>query len=375
MSGELEQLTNEGFVANSPDLTGRVDKLLAKLLPDWTRGKIGRLIDAGGISINGKIVLKGSVKVKLGQKILGDMEIAHNVDAAYKENKSLSEFGVSGDESIVKPENIPLDIIYEDDDVLVVDKPVGMVVHPAAGNPSGTLANAVAGYLEGEGISVPHRVGLVHRLDKDVSGLMILAKNDNAVKILSDQFSSVGITSEHVDLTYKAFKFYWAVVGPTSALKLQEKGFNTWRKVEGYIRRKPSNRKLFEFSNEKPFANGDTGNYSLSYMRILKPLDNDQFLIEVMIITGRTHQIRVQLAGLGFSIVGDVIYGGTENNTTKGIRLRCEVLNFIPPRVYKDINGKPLVGIVKEDGDCEKTLPIKVKLIDGRKEVRKEVIP
>ena len=183
----------------------------------------------------------------------------------------------------IEPENIPLNIIYEDNDIIVVDKPAGLTVHPAAGNQTGTLVNAILAHCPDlTGIKGSVRPGIVHRLDKDTSGVMVIAKNDATQLSLSTQIKNREIT-----------KIYLAMV--TGHLTPQEGA------IEGPIGRHPKDR--------KKMAIVTTGREARTFYKVQEYI-GDYTLLEVSPETGRTHQIRVHLSSIGYPVVGDTVYGG-----------------------------------------------------------------
>ena len=242
----------------------RVDKFLVSCLPEFSRARLQGLIDAGLVTINDVAARKS------GQMIEAGMRVEVRVPAAVP--------------SLLVGEDIPLHIVFENDDLLVVNKPAGMVVHPAAGHASGTLVHAVLGY-DGdiEGIGGEERPGVVHRLDKETSGLIVLAKNERAHRWLQDQFRL-----RTVEKTYLAL-----VDGnpPTPT-----------GRVEAAIGRDPSHRK------KMAILPSGKGRESISEYRTLESF-KDHTLLEFHPLTGRTHQIRLHCSFLGSPIVGDSIYG------------------------------------------------------------------
>jgi 23S rRNA pseudouridine1911/1915/1917 synthase len=243
----------------------RLDKAVAMLAPEFSRTRLKALIDAGECSLNGKIVTTASRKVEFGDKII--IAIPPVEDA------------------LPEPENIPLDIVYEDEDVIVLNKAAGMVVHPAVGHSHGTLVHALLGHCGDSlsGINGVRRPGIVHRLDKDTSGLMIVAKTDHAHHHLAEQ-----LQDRSLHRVYHAL-----VVGVPSPIKGQ---------VETLIGRHPSNRL-------KMAVVGWNGKAALTYFQALEQFKKTLCLVECQLESGRTHQIRVHMDHIGHPLVGDPLYG------------------------------------------------------------------
>jgi len=242
----------------------RLDKYLVVCLPEFSRARLQGLIDNGFVSINGALAKKS------GQSIDSGAQIEVRVPPP-------APSGLVG-------EDIPLDIIFENDDLIIVNKPAGMVVHPAAGHASGTLVHAVLGYdPDMEGIGGEERPGLVHRLDKETSGLIVLAKNERAHRWLQDQFRL-----RTVEKTYLAL--------------VDGKPPTPTGRVEASIGRDPSHRK------QMAIVSAGKGRESVSEYKTLEAF-RDHTLLEFHPFTGRTHQIRLHCQFLGCPIVGDSIYG------------------------------------------------------------------
>ncbi|EGD52416.1 pseudouridine synthase, RluA family [Thermoanaerobacter ethanolicus JW 200] len=261
----------------------RIDVFLAAEL-DYTRSYIKKLIVDGLVFVNGKTV-KPSYKVKENDEVVVNIPEAEKID--------------------VLPENIPLDILYEDDDIIVINKPQGMVVHPAPGNYSGTLVNALLYHCKNlSGINGILRPGIVHRLDKDTSGVMVVAKNDKAHISLSNQIKERSV-----------FKKYVAIV--EGVIKHEE------GKIEALIGRHPVDR--------KKMAVIEDGRYALTLYKVLERF-KENTLIEAVIKTGRTHQIRVHMAYIGHPVVGDPVYGFKKQKfKLEGQALHSRVLGFMHP--------------------------------------------
>ena len=259
------------------DAGARLDAYLASQIDGWSRARLQRLIDDEDVLVNGKTA-KSSQKLRAGDDI--EVELSPPPSANFT------------------PEEIPIDVIYEDDDVIVINKPAGLVVHPAAGVHSGTLANALAFRFQNlPGIAGAVRPGIVHRLDKDTSGVMVVAKTESAHESLSEQFRAREVFKKYVALVYGVVKV--------------PKG-----SIEQPIARDPRNR------TRMAVVPGGRGAVSLFVVR----RQYEAFaLVDVELKTGRTHQIRVHLAWLKHPVVGDELYGGGRENSLQNPRLRAQV--------------------------------------------------
>jgi 23S rRNA pseudouridine1911/1915/1917 synthase len=282
------------FLNDSPD---RLDKFLTEQLPSKSRSQIQRLIKEGNVLVDNVTITK----------------------AGY----SLDKKGISIEINIpsptpldLQPENIPLDIIYEDDEVIVINKPAGMVMHPAAGHMKGTLVHAVLGHTSfSEGIGGKMRPGIVHRLDKNTSGVVILAKNEKTHLWLQKQFKLRNVQ-----------KYYLALVDkhpPT------ESG-----KIIAPIYRDRANRK------KMAVAPKGEGKEAVTIYHTLQKLGKFSFL-EIRILTGRTHQIRVHLSSIGAPITGDMVYGystptiALDRHFLHAKRLEIRLLGQQQPRSFE----------------------------------------
>lgn len=251
----------------------RLDHFLVSKIPEFSRARLQGLVRNGNVCVNG-VVAK-----KTGQKL---------------EGAGLVEVVIPPvEDSTLIPEDIALDILYEDNQVIVVNKPAGMVVHPSVGHGRGTLVNAILAHApDMEGVGGEHRPGLVHRLDKDTSGAIILAKTDTALNFLQKQFQN-----------RKVGKEYQALVDghpPTPE-----------GRIDAPIGRDPRHRQRMAVTGE---AKGRQG---VSEYRTLEQFD-DHTLLAVQIMTGRTHQIRVHLAFLGVPVTGDTVYGHKKDSIGLG---------------------------------------------------------
>lgn len=270
----------------------RIDKLLSNYQPDMTRSALQKIIDDGGVTVSGNSVNK-NYKVKFRDEITLSVPDPKPLD--------------------ITAENIPLDIRYEDDDLLVVNKPKGMVVHPAPGNYSGTLVNALM-YHCGDslsGINGVIRPGIVHRIDKDTSGLLIVAKNDFAHVNLAQQIKEHSFTREYQCVVYGGFK--------------DEEGT-----VDAPIGRHHIDRKKMTVT-DKNSKNAVTHYY-------IKGRYQGFTHLRVRLETGRTHQIRVHMSYIGHPIAGDPVYG--PKNCIKELEGQClhaGLIGFVHPRTNEYI--------------------------------------
>jgi len=266
----------------------RIDLVLSLALAETSRSFIQKLFEKDKISVNGGICTSKKYKVKNGDK----------VELIIPEPEILT----------VEPEDIPLDIVYEDEDVLVVNKPKGMVVHPAVGNYNGTLVNAIMFHC-GDRLSSINgviRPGIVHRIDKDTSGLLMIAKNDMAHESLSRQLADHSITRRYQALVYHNFK--------------EEEGT-----VNAPIGRDPKNR-LRQAVTEQ------NSKHAVTHYQVLERF-GAYTLIEAKLETGRTHQIRVHMSHIKHPLVGDLVYGPKKHTIkVEGQMLHAKVLGFVHPR-------------------------------------------
>ena len=264
----------------------RIDKFLSVLVSDCSRNSIQKLIEQGNVTING-IAVNKKYKVNTDDEIMLVTGELKPLDA--------------------EPENIPLDIVYEDDDLLVVNKPRGMVVHPAPGNYTGTLVNALLYHCKDSlsGINGVLRPGIVHRIDKDTSGLLIVAKNDKAHIGLAEQIKEHSFTRE-----------YNAVI--CGHLKEQE------GTVNAPIGRNPKDRK-------KMCVTMQNSKTAVTHYSVIEEY-NGYSHISLKLETGRTHQIRVHMAHLGHPVAGDLVYGHDKRSAElNGQCLHAIKIGFVHP--------------------------------------------
>jgi 23S rRNA pseudouridine1911/1915/1917 synthase len=264
----------------------RIDAWLAGKLDNYSRTYIQKLVECENVLVNGKII-KTNYKVKQNDEILVKIPDPILLD--------------------VKAEKMELEVLFEDSDIIVVNKPKGMVVHPAAGNHSGTLVNALMGYC-GDTLSDINgviRPGIVHRIDKDTSGVLVVAKNNFAHEKLSEKLKNHDIK-----------RVYFALVDGIIRENLG--------KIDAPIGRHPVDRKRMA-------VNSKNGRRAVTHFKVLERF-SDATLIEVSLETGRTHQIRVHMAYIGFPIMGDEVYGKRKQKfDTAGQVLHAKILGFNHP--------------------------------------------
>lgn len=264
------------FKTGADDAGARLDSFLAERIDGWSRARLQRLIDAGDVLVNSKLA-KASHKLSPNDEI--EVELSSSTEVSFT------------------PENIPINVVHEDDHLIVINKPAGLVVHPAAGALSGTLANALAYHFQQLSNAQSIRPGIVHRLDKDTSGLIVVAKTESSHQSLADQFRAREVFKSYVALVYGVVK--------------QESG-----RIEQPIARDPRNR------TKMAIVPGGRG--AVSLYKVRRSFESFT-LLDVELKTGRTHQIRVHLAWLKHPVVGDAVYGGGRDNSIKDVQLRARV--------------------------------------------------
>ena len=270
----------------------RIDKFLDIKIDDISRSFLQKIIRSGDVTVNDNVV---KANYKLKEK---DVVIVNVPDAI---------------EPDILPENIPLDILYEDEDILVVNKPKGMVVHPAAGHYNGTLVNAIMYHCQDSlsGINGVMRPGIVHRIDMDTTGSLVVCKNDNAHQYISDLLKTHSITRKYHAIVYGVIE--------------EDEGI-----INAPIGRHPIDRKKMAI-NEK---NGKT---AITHYRVLQRFQSFTY-IECELETGRTHQIRVHMASIKHPLLGDSVYTNQKSKyKLQGQTLHAKTLGFIHPKTNKYI--------------------------------------
>ena len=299
------------FLVKDTDKKQRLDKFLTNNLKNLTRSQVKKIITSNGVRVNNKIVVSASEKVKNGAQI----------EIIFGENKN----------DYIKPKKIDLDIVYEDKEIIIVNKPSGLTVHPGAGNKDNTLVNGLM-YLYKKNLSNlsgPFRPGIVHRIDKETSGLLVVAKDNFSHANLSEQFSSHSIKRKYVALI-------WGVIRPLNG------------KISTLLTRSKKNRQVMTVSSI-------SGKKAITNYKTLKVFNYKNIpkisLVECILETGRTHQIRVHLEYKGNPLVGDKKYGKKKTKFKKINKkfneilssfsrqaLHAKSLGFIHPTKKKFVN-------------------------------------
>lgn len=290
MTTNNEESRNYTFVIDSGNADDRLDVFLCDQFDSLSRSYIQKLSKQGLVSVNGK-------QQKCGYSLRENDEVSIEIPALITPD--------------IEPENIPLDILYEDEDVLVVNKPKGMVVHPAAGHYSGTLVNALMYHCKDSlsGINGVMRPGIVHRIDRDTSGSLIICKNDTAHNAIAAQLKD-----------HSAKRIYKGIV--CGHLK-EEKGT-----IDAPIGRDIKDRKKMAVS----MGISGSSKHAVTHYELIKPLNKNYDFVSFQLETGRTHQIRVHMASIHRPLLGDLVYGHDDSFHTEGQVLHAEVIGFIHPR-------------------------------------------
>ncbi len=268
----------------------RIDKILVKALTDFSRTQIQMLIQDGHVLVNGKAI-KASYKVEVNDEVMVHIPEPESTD--------------------ILAEDIPLDIVYEDQDVIVVNKPTGMIVHPSAGIYKGTLVNALLYHCHDlSGINGVMRPGIVHRIDKETSGLLMVAKNDMAHASLSEQLQEHTVTRRYLALVHGLIP-------------------HEFGRIEAPIGRDPKDR-------QKMTCTDKNAKDAITNFKVLERF-KDMTLVECRLETGRTHQIRVHMQYIGHPVYGDPQYGLKRDDTTYGQYLHAKILGFVHPRTGEEM--------------------------------------
>lgn len=280
---------------------GRIDKVLNERLTDYSRSQIQQWIKEQHVSIDGKVI-KANYKVSAGDHVLIEIPVPEALDLV--------------------PENMNLEIVYEDEDVVVVNKPQGMVVHPSAGHPNGTLVNGLLYQIKNlSTINDVVRPGIVHRIDKNTSGLLMVAKNDRAHESLAQQLKDKTSLRKYIVLVHGEIP--------------HEKG-----RIEAPIGRSKMNRKMQ--------AVIEGGKSAVTHFEVLKRFEG-YTLIELQLETGRTHQIRVHMNYIGYPVAGDPLYGPKKTLKGNGQFLHAKLLGFEHPTTGENmVFEAPLPEIFKK---------------------------
>lgn len=295
MSSSLE------LFASDNDIGMRIDKYITNYLDNYTRSQIQKLIKNGFVYVNNN-------NVKANYKVRANDYIVINIQSPEK--------------IVIKPENIPIDVIYEDDDLIIINKAKGVVVHPAADHISGTIVNGLLYHYKNQlsQISGDMRPGIVHRLDKNTSGALIVCKNDEAHKSIAKQLKEKSITRKYCAIVYNAFS--------------HEEGI-----INAPIGRHPVKR-------TKMSINYDNGRDAITHYKLIKNLEQNFAYVECKLETGRTHQIRVHMSSISHPILGDNVYGPSNRRfKLDGQALHARFVGFVHPSYKKYMEFEaPLPG-------------------------------
>lgn len=286
-AGEGETFMSQiSLQADETYMDERLDKFLSAMLPDQSRSYLQKIIKDGNVLVNGE-PKKSSYRLEDGDEVTADLPELKSPD--------------------IEPENIPLDILYEDDSILMVNKPKGMVVHPSAGHYTGTLVNAVLWHCQGQlsGINGVSRPGIVHRIDKDTTGVLVVCKNDAAHNAVAAQLKEHSLTRKYRAIVHGVIK--------------EDEGT-----VDAPIGRHPTERK-------KMASGVKNGKRAVTHYRVLERFQGYTY-VECQLETGRTHQIRVHMASIHHPLLGDTVYGpAKDSHHLEGQTLHAMVLGLIHP--------------------------------------------
>ena len=289
----------------------RLDRWLADQLPDWSRSRLQKLVEQGQVTLNGQICTSKKATVQAGDRVHLTIPAAAPL--------------------ALEPENIPLDILYEDDELIVLNKPAGLVVHPAPGHESGTLVHALLAHCPNlAGIGGVQRPGIVHRLDKDTSGAIVIAKTDRAHQHLQAQLKAKTAQREYLAIVYGS---------PAT---------NSGT-IDLPIGRHPIDRKKMAIV---PIEKG--GRQAVTHWQVLDRLGN-YTLMQFRLETGRTHQIRVHTTQMGHPIVGDPVYG---SGRSIGVNLTGQALHAHKLHLEHPLTGEPVEAIAPLPAEFLKLLQV-----------------
>ena len=279
------------IIVSETEIGQRIDQFVASKHPEFSRSYVQKLIKNEEVTVNGKIV-------KSNYKLVLNDEIIFNIPEPEELN--------------IEPENIPLDILYEDQDIIIINKGKNMVVHPAAGHYTGTIVNGLLYHCKGElsGINGVLRPGIVHRIDRNTTGVIVVCKNDIAHRCIAEQLKEHSITRKYNAIVY-----------------------NCMNEIEGTINA-PIGRHPIE--RKKMAINYQNGKQAITHYTVLENLGGKYSYVECQLETGRTHQIRVHMASIHHPLVGDDVYGPSKNVFhLEGQALHARVLGFIHPTTKK----------------------------------------
>ncbi len=279
-----------------PNPPPRLDKALGRDVPEdaaLSRSRLAKLIADGAVCVDDTIVTDPRFRVAEGAQVAVTVEVA--------------------EESHIGGEDIPLDVVFEDDDLIVINKPAGMVVHPAPGTPTGTLVNALIHHCGDSlsGVGGMKRPGIVHRIDKETTGLLVAAKSDRAHHHLADQFAAHTVERRYIAICY----------GVPDANDPRLRGIKGTSFEAGNILKVQTMLGRHKTDRQRQAVSFTNGRHAVTRARILEPLGTPPVaaLIECWLETGRTHQIRVHMAHCGHSLIGDPVYGGRRKLSVKAI--------------------------------------------------------
>ncbi len=287
------------------DAAPRLDKALAAAVPEGaalSRSRLMKMIESGDVWRAGAPVTDGKAKVQAGDVFTLRLAAPESLDTL--------------------PEAIPLSIVFEDKELIVIDKPSGMVVHPAPGTPSGTLVNALLHHCGDTlaGIGGARRPGIVHRIDKDTTGLLVVAKTDRAHHSLSEQFADHSVTRRYLAVVHGAPSAYDPRIRGLRGVTFEGAGI---LKIATHLARHKTDR-------QRQAVVWDSGRHAVTRTRVIEELGPSAALVECWLETGRTHQIRVHMSYAGHGLVGDQTYGGARKFSPKIYGAGADVANAFP---------------------------------------------